>query len=152
LNASTNNSILVALNDSISSRTVVNFLIKFPFSHDEVQITLLHILRKPSAGEELMGKKFMKEQPERKLAALQKAKDRMVENGFNSDKIKIELVTETYATVSDGIIDQFSKSDYNMVVIGRKKMSKAEEFVLGDPSVKLVRALDGIAIVVVKSK
>jgi nucleotide-binding universal stress UspA family protein len=152
LNASTNNSILVALNDSISSRTVVDFLIKSPFSPDKVQITLLHILRKPSAGEELMGKKFMKEQPERKIAALQKAKDRMVENGFNSDKIKIELVTEPYETVSDGIIDQFNKSDYDMVMIGRKKMSKAEEFVLGDPSVKLLRALDGISIVVVKSK
>ncbi len=151
MNASTNNSIIVSLNDSISSRTVVDFLIKFPFSSDEVQITLLHILRKPSAGEELMGKKFMKEQPERRIAILQKAKDRMVENGFNSDNIKIQLVTEPYATVSDGIIDQFSKSDYNMVVIGRKKMSKAEEFVLGDPSIKLVRALDGVSIVVVKS-
>ena len=38
-----------------------------------------------------------------------------------------------------------------MVVIGRKKMSKAEEFVLGDPSVKLVRALENTAIVVIKS-
>ncbi len=152
MNNSTNDSILVALNDSISSRTVVDFLIKFPFSSDEVKVTLLHILRKPSAGEELMGKKFMMEQPERRIAILQKAKDKMVDKGFDSDKIKIDLITEPYSTVSDGIIDQFNKGDYNMVVIGRKKMSKTEEFVLGDPSVKLVRSLDGASIVVVKSK
>ena len=37
-----------------------------------------------------------------------------------------------------------------MVIIGRKRMSKAEEFVLGDISIKLVRALEGVAIVIVK--
>ncbi len=57
-----------------------------------------------------------------------------------------------YPTVADGIIDQFKKGDYNIVVIGRKKMSKAEEFVLGDPCVKLVRELEGTAILVVKSR
>ncbi len=39
-----------------------------------------------------------------------------------------------------------------MVVIGRKRMSKAEEFVLGDPSIKLVRVLEGAAVLVVKSR
>jgi hypothetical protein len=38
-----------------------------------------------------------------------------------------------------------------MVVLGRKRMSKAEEFVLGDVGVKLVRALEGVAILVVKA-
>ncbi len=38
-----------------------------------------------------------------------------------------------------------------MVVIGRKRMSKAEEFVMGDVSVKLVRALEGAAVLVVTS-
>ena len=39
-----------------------------------------------------------------------------------------------------------------MVVIGRKRMSKAEEFVMGDPSIKLIRALQGASILVIKSK
>jgi nucleotide-binding universal stress UspA family protein len=38
-----------------------------------------------------------------------------------------------------------------MVVIGRRKKSKSEEFVLGDVSVKLVRALEGNAVLVVKT-
>jgi hypothetical protein len=38
-----------------------------------------------------------------------------------------------------------------MVVIGRKKMSKAEEFVMGDISVRLIRALEGVSVLVVKS-
>jgi hypothetical protein len=37
------------------------------------------------------------------------------------------------------------------LIIGRKKMSKSEEFVLGDISIKLIRALGKTAILVVKS-
>ena len=58
----------------------------------------------------------------------------------------------TAQLITDGIIDTFHKGSYNMVVVGRKRMSKAEEFVLGDPSVKLVRELSGTAIVVVKGR
>ena len=56
-----------------------------------------------------------------------------------------------FPTVTDAIIDQFRKHKYDMVVIGRKNMSKAEEFVLGDISVKLVRALGETAILVIKT-
>lgn len=37
-------------------------------------------------------------------------------------------------------------------MIGREKTSKSEEFVLGDISIKPLRALQGTAIVVLKTK
>lgn len=48
-------------------------------------------------------------------------------------------------------MDEGNRGSFDMVVIGRKRMTKAEEFVLGDISVKLVRAL-GAAVLVVKSE
>jgi len=144
-------SILISCNDSVSSRAALDFFIRLAFSKDDTHITLLHILRKPTASEELMGKKFTQEQPVRFKAVLEKARHQLVENGFNPDKIDIELVTESYATISEGIIDQCKRIDCDMVVIGRKRMSKAEEFVLGDVSMKLIRALEKAAVLVVKS-
>ena len=38
---------------------------------------------------------------------------------------------------AEGIIDQFSQGDYSQVVIGRNRMSKAEEFVKGDVSIHI---------------
>ena len=74
----------------------------------------------------------------------------VVENSQNLDNaVKIKLIEDPYTTVAEGIIDQFKKGHYSMVVIGRKRMSKAEEFVKGDISVKLVRALTGAAVLVV---
>lgn len=146
-----NNSILVALNDSISSRAVIDFLEDLSLCPEDWSISLLHFFRKPSSSEELMGKKFVSIQPSRMMGILQKAKDRLIEKGFNPERIEAELVDQPYQTIADGIIDQVKKRNSNLVIIGRKRMSKAEEFVMGDISIKLIRALEGAAILVVKS-
>ena len=146
------NSMLIAMNDSLSARAAVDFVADLAICPEEMDVTLLHVFRKPSAGEELMGEKFMKEQPARYLKAMEKAKDELVEKGCNPNTVTIKLVEDPYPTVAEGIIDQFNKGDYSMVVIGRKRMSKAEEFVRGDVSVKLVRALKGAAVLVVTTK
>lgn len=145
-------SVLVAVNDSLSSRAALEFVAGMPLVSEDSRITLVHILRKPSASEELMGKKFAEEQPKRFLALLEKAKETLVQNGFKAEHIETDLILETYPTVADGIIDQCKKRDCTMVVVGRKRMSKAEEFVLGDVCVKLVRGLDKVAVLVVKSQ
>jgi nucleotide-binding universal stress UspA family protein len=145
------NSILVALNDSVSSRKALEFMLRFSILPKEAYLTLLHVFRKPASGEELMGEKFMRQQPLKFRQFLEGIRDKLVENGFQADRIAINLATEAYATTTEGIIDQFHKGEYSMVVLGRKRMSKAEEFVLGDVGVKLVRALEGVAILVVKA-
>ena len=145
------NSILVSMNDSVSSMAALDFLTRMAICSENCNVTLLHMFRKPSASEDLMGKKFTDEQPTRFMAVLQKAKDKLIESGFHPNNIEVEMVTQPYGTVADGIIYQFKKKHFDIVVIGRKRMSKAEEFVKGDISVKLVRALEGAAVLVVTS-
>ena len=146
------NSMLIAMDDSLSSRAAIDFIANLAICPEEMEITLLHVFRKPSAGEELMGEKFMKEQPARYLNAMEKARDKLVEKGCNPNTVRIKMIEDPYPTVAEGIIDHFNKGDYSMVVLGRKRMSKAEEFVRGDVSVKLVRALKGVAVLVVTTK
>jgi nucleotide-binding universal stress UspA family protein len=143
-------SILMAFNDSASSRAALECLTRIANCPQDSRITLLHIFRKPTGSEELMGKKFMESAPTRIKQSMERARQSLVASGFPADQVIVKFVDSAYPTVADGIIDQFEKGDYNLVVIGRKRMSKAEEFVLGDPSVKLVRALDGTAVLVVK--
>jgi len=102
----------------------------------------LHIYRKAFASEGLIGDKFTEEQPLRLMTVLNKAKERL---------IKVRMVSEPYAPVGEGIIDGCRKNHDDLVIIGRKKMSKAEEFVMGDVRVKLVRALERSAVLVIKS-
>lgn len=146
-------SILVPLNDSVSSRGLLDFIVqKFPLDPNSTIFTLLHVFRKPPSGEELMGKKFMEEQPERFRSLLEDAKNRLVEEkGVAPENIEISLVTDPYPSVTEGIIDYFNKGEFDIVMIGRKEMSKSEEFVLGDISVKLIRSLGNTSVLVVKS-
>ena len=143
--------ILVPLNDTNTSKRVVDFLLNMSLC-GETRLTLIHIFRKPSSGEELMGKKYMAEMPGRLEKMLADAKARFVsEKGFSPENISIELVDKGYSSVTEGIIDYFKNGDFDMVVIGRKHMSKSEEFVLGDISAKLIRNLPKASILVVKT-
>ncbi len=145
-------SILVAVSDSASSRAVLNCM-ETLFQHDEaVRLTLYHIFRQPSASSELMGKKFTDKEAKRRETILLEAKEQLVNKGFDPARIDTLLAQKAYPTVADGIIDQHRKDQYDIIVIGRKKMSKAEEFVMGDASVKLVRAIEDASILVVKSR
>ena len=146
-------SILIAVNDSFSSRATLNFFSKLNFRPDSIDVTLIHVFRKPAAGDELMGKKFMDAQPERYLALLEKAKESLVEAaGVPEENIHVKIVNEPCETVADGIIEEFKKGGHSMIVIGRRKKSKAEEFVKGDLCIKLVRELEGAAILAVKTQ
>ncbi len=145
------NSILVAWNDSMSSRAALDYLSGLSLCPEDVRISLVHVFRKASASEELMGKKFADKEAKRFSNLLQDAGNTLVEKGFLPDNINIILVEEPYPTIADGIIDQFKKQKFDLVLIGRKRMSKAEEFVMGDISVKLVRALENAAVLVVTS-
>lgn len=144
-------SILVAINDSPISRKVLNVM-EALFLHDEAaRITLCHIFRQPSASSELMGKKFTGREKKRREAILIEAREQLEKSGFHPDRIETLLATEPYPTVADGIIALQKKRRHHMIVIGRKKMSKAEEFVMGDASVKLVRTVEDASVLVVKS-
>jgi len=141
-----NNSILLVLKDSVSSRAAVDYIALLPFCKDDMFITLLHVFRKPSLSEDLMGSEFVEEEKSRCMKMLENAQQKLAEHGFNSENIYLNLCTEPYQTVVEGIIDQFKKGKFSTLVLGHKKKSKAEEFVLGDISIKLIRALEGVAI------
>jgi nucleotide-binding universal stress UspA family protein len=145
-----NTSILVVLNDTPCSTLAVSFLTQCPLCSPEVQITLMHVLRKPTGSEEMMGKKFLHVQEEKIEAAMSAARHTLIEAGYLPDHIHTHIETQPYATVADGIIAEVEEGDYDIVVIGRKKMSKSEEFVLGDASIKVIRDVERATVIVVR--
>lgn len=139
-------SILIVIKDSVSSREALEYISLLPFCKEDVEITLLHIFRKTSMSEELMGENFTEEETKKWQKQLENAKEILISQGLLPEKIHTKLVSDAYPTVADGIIDQFKKGSYGTLVLGHKKKSRAEEFVKGDISIKLLRNLEGVAI------
>ena len=145
-----NTSILVVLNDTPCSKLAVRFLVQCPLSSPEVQITLLHVFRKPTGSEDMMGKKYLQAQRDKTEATMSTARQMLIDAGYPPDHIHTHIETQPYATVADGIIAEVARGNYDIVVIGRKKMSKSEEFVLGDASIKVIRDVDKATVIVVR--
>jgi nucleotide-binding universal stress UspA family protein len=142
--------ILIAFNDSRSSAAALDWLTEMSGLIDACAVTLLHVFHKPTGSEEMMGKKYMQNATARLQAAMEQARLKLISAGFQPEAITLKLVETPYLTAAEGIIDQFNQGKYDLVVIGRKSMSKAEEFVLGDTSIRVVRALESTAVLVVK--
>lgn len=145
-----NKSILVVLNEAPCSKVALEFLAQCPWRFSEVQVTILHVYREPAGSEKMMGKKFVKSQWEKIERAMSTARRRLIEAGYPPDNVHTHIDTQPYPTVADGIIAEVDKNGYDIVVIGRKHMSKSEEFVLGDASIKVIRALEKATVIVVK--
>ena len=143
-------SVLIAINDSVISRQVIDKFTKLSMNFENLQLTLVHVFRQPTASEKLIQQEIMTERQKRFREYLEETRSQLIRNGFLPEQILIRLIEHPYPTVADGLIDQFNHGSYDLVVIGRKRMSKAEEFVMGDPGIKLVRALENTAILIVK--
>ena len=141
--------VLVPIDDTQTTKSVLDYIINMSSTSRSWQIRLVHIHRIPSASEELMGKKFTSVQPKKMLAMLESARDKLVDHGFIPEMVNLEVIKQDYPSVADGIIDQYKKQECDLVIIGRRKMSKAEEFVMGDISIKLIRMLERAAVLVV---
>lgn len=105
----------------------------------------MHVFRKPSGSEEMMGRKFLQGQRESAEGAIAKAHRRLIESGCPEDRIHAILETRPYPTVAGGISPR-PAGEYDVVIISRKRMSRSEEFILGDASVKVIRALDNVVV------
>ena len=112
-------SILIALSDSMSSKAVLEYVLAMAWCPESVQVTLLHVFRKQSGGEELMGHKYMKKQPARYMEILEQARDRFTEKGVPPKNITLKMVTEPYDTIADGIIDQARTWNCDWLVLSR---------------------------------
>ena len=75
-------SILVALDDSLSSQAVIEYLLSFPLLRDEVKIVLLHVYIESTAGEGLMQERYIQEQPARLAKFLANAKETLIAHDF----------------------------------------------------------------------
>ena len=138
------------MSDSVIFREVLNRFVSLPFEKEKLTITLVHVFRKATNSEQLLGQDYVAQQMERFANNLNMTKTHLLSQGYKQDQVIVKLIETPYPSVAEGLIDQFEKGDYQVVVLGRKRMSKAEEFVLGDPCTKLLRNLENTGLMSIK--
>jgi nucleotide-binding universal stress UspA family protein len=74
------------------------------------------------------------------IAIFDKAKGRLEKAGFTSDQINTKLVFDVPSR-AEAIVKEAREGDYGTIVLGRRGLSKVQEFLLGRVSNKVINII-----------
>ena len=144
--------ILIGINDSINSKIASSYVKDFLGGEaGDYEVVLLHVIPRAKSEEEEKLRGIHEEEESRIIEGiLLEIKNGFVDSGLDPDAVKIEIDKGKHDTVAEGILDYFEEGDFCTVVLGRRGISKAEEFLFGSVSQIVVSEAKGCAVWVVE--
>jgi nucleotide-binding universal stress UspA family protein len=147
-----NKNILVAFDGSDNAMRAVDYVAKTLGGFD-FNITLFHVIRGIGYFQEGIPDLFL---PKAHLEAAKegmnwifdRAKRRLTDAGFKSDQINTKTTLNAYSRAGS-IIQEARDGDYGTIVLGRRGLSKVEEFFMGRVSKKVINTIRNRAVWVV---
>jgi nucleotide-binding universal stress UspA family protein len=145
--------VLVAIDQSENALKVAEYVGKMMRSHPTVRITLLNIIRPPSPD-------IMPDEEERQIytekkrsdanTLINKAREILMSFSIPENQIFTKIqVCEERVSIADQILREKRACGYGTIVVGKRGMSKKEEFLFGSVSRKIVRECEKNAVWVV---
>lgn len=137
------NKILIAIDLSENSLKAIDYVAKMMECHSVVDITLLHVIKEPSPDvmpDEQERKRQIEETRADILGLMEKAAQRLIVHDIPEKNIHLKIqVCSKPVTVAELILHERQSGGFGTIVVGRRGMSKKEEFLFGSVSNKIVR-------------
>lgn len=134
--------ILIAVNDAETAMRAVRYVGEVVAAVNVISVCLLHVFPDPPPDYYRKGgtldeyKKEMVEQGEQVIA---RASSILYEYGFTAEAIKADIRMAEEKTISQAVLDAQVKWECGTVVVGKRGVCKAEEFLFGSISNALAR-------------
>ncbi len=134
--------ILVAMDRSESAMRAVDFVGELMGGHD-FNVTLLHVIRN---GEQIQAGASYKPVPEEDIQTeeqkirrvFDEAKRRLIDYGFKPDHMTSKVITGV-SSLPRAIVQEAEQGGYSPIVIGRRGLSKFQEFFMGSVSNQVIQ-------------
>ena len=150
----TDRHILIAVDGSPYAQHAVAFVGDLFGDQGEYRITVLHVVQRP-AEEQFTDEAVLAAWTEEATAAaraiLDEARDALVARSIPGERIGTEVEVIEVATVAAAILAARRRLGCCTVVVGRRGLSKQEEFLYGSTSNRILHEADGCAVLVVQS-
>ncbi len=144
--------ILVAVDDSNLSDRVVDYVGKVAKGHDGVEFCLLHVYPEPPPYFYREGHNLGEFQEENEREAL-KVFDRLIPiltgYDFAADTIQTKCLMAEGISLSTEILAIRQEEEFGTLVLGRRGITKEEEFLFGSVSTAILRASHDFAVWIV---
>ncbi|NDY43004.1 universal stress protein [Dissulfurirhabdus thermomarina] len=144
--------LLVAVNDTETAMRAVRYVGEIAGCTAGMEVTLLHVYPEPppdyyTAGRSLDDYRGLKEAEARRL--FQRVTDLLGAHGIPRGQVRALARMSDGRTISDAILQELAAGGYGTVVLGKRGVSKAEEFLFGSVSTTVVRRASGCTVWVV---
>jgi nucleotide-binding universal stress UspA family protein len=145
--------ILIAVDSSDNARRAVLFVGDFFGCYEGFQVTLLHIILEPEATffrNNNERTKWLASQREEARKVMKEYKNILTDAGFPEDKINVRIDSMRAPSVADCIIKEQEEMKCCTIVIGRRGISKKEEFIFGSTSNRIIHEARKCAVLVIE--
>ncbi|MBI5119111.1 universal stress protein [Candidatus Poribacteria bacterium] len=139
---STEQNLLVHLDESEISMNAVRYVARLFGRSPEVRVTLLYVANNPNP--ELFASAEEQQSQRARLSdtaasVLGKAKEYLFQNGFEESRLETCLEEGQNTRVSDVILAHQKSHGHTAIVTGRHRFSRTEEFLFGSTALRLAR-------------
>jgi nucleotide-binding universal stress UspA family protein len=145
--------LLIAVDESDSSRRAVLYVADFLGGFPGFTVTLLRIIPEPDEDffeSDAARNKWMSEKMQAANVMLANYRQVLIQSGFPEDKVRFRACIEESRSFSDAILETRCDLTCCTIVVGRHHKSKAEEFLFGSTSNKLIHEAKNCAVWVVE--
>ena len=142
MNLDVNRNILIAVDASENSRRAVQYVADLLGGIKGFKVSILHVIREPEEDE------FpVEEQKDKWFITQRQETDRMLEEyrrilldaHFAPEDVAIRSTLRACPSMAECILEERDMHEYKTIVVGRKGLSRKEEFLFGSISGKIVR-------------
>lgn len=145
--------LLVAVDQTDNSKRAVLYVADFLGGFPGFRVTLFSIVPEPEEDffdTEAEKVAWIREKLEGTGAMLENYRQILIQSGFPEDKVQIRSCVNESKALSDAILQSQCGLSCCTVVVGRRHKSKAEEFLFGSTSSRLVHEAKGCAVWVIE--
>ncbi|MFZ5997454.1 MAG: universal stress protein [Nitrospirota bacterium] len=145
--------IMIAVDESENAKAALLFVAGFIGGFHGFSATILNVIAVPdrdmfaSDGER---EKWIEDRRESMSAMLERYRDILIQSGFPKTKVRTELVISDGRPVSSVILEKQKEVCSCALVVGRRGISKSEEFLFGSVSNALVHNASNCSVWVIE--
>jgi len=138
-------SLLVYVDESAASTNTARYVANLSQQIPGLRVTLLGVTPRPIpelfASDEELGREKAKV-IETSRSAVETARMILLQNGLAEDRIEIKSAVSENTRPSDLILKEQKTGAYSAIVVGKHRLSRAEEFLFGNVAIRLARRAD----------
>jgi len=136
-----NKNVLIAADETENARRAVSYVAQFLGGLPGFKVTLLHVVGEPEPDyfpTTAEREKWLSHYVQRVDGVLEEYRQILIQAGFDPNDVSIRTTLRYCPSMAECILEERDQTDYSTIVVGRRGISRLEEFLFGSISSKIV--------------